>query len=174
MVFEPHVKNRVLERSQLHRMLANETWLLAEEYNLVADDESLTNVLKRHLRLLGRDELAAQPVTDDDGRTRIVDLMLAKSVEEAQNRREHLVIELKAPRVDLGHKELAQIRDYAQAVINDSQFDTTSTHWDFWVISSVTCVMSSSGRPTNADALPGYWTTGMRGTCGSGHEHGAR
>ncbi len=135
MVFEPAIKNRVLERSQLHRMLATETWLLAEEYNLVADDESLTNVLKRHLALLGRDELAAQPVTDEDGRTRIVDLMLAKSLEEAQNSREHLVIELKAPRVELGHRELDQVRDYAQSVANDSQFDTQTTHWDFWVIS---------------------------------------
>jgi hypothetical protein len=136
MVFEPEVKGRVLERTQLHRMLATETWLFGEEYHLVADDESLTNVLRRHLEALGRAQLAPEPVTDESGRTRIVDLMFAKSLEEAQNRREHLVIELKAPRVNLGHAEVDQIRDYAQAVANDPQFDKQSTHWDFWVIST--------------------------------------
>ena len=59
-----------------------------------SDDESLTNVLRRHLAYLKRDELAAEKVTDEHGRTRIVDLMLAKSLEHAANRREHLVVEL--------------------------------------------------------------------------------
>jgi len=68
--------------------------VFGEEYHLVADDESLTNVLRRHLAYLKRDELAAEKVTDEHGRTRIVDLMLAKSLEHAANRREHLVVEL--------------------------------------------------------------------------------
>jgi hypothetical protein len=117
-------------------MLATETWVFAEEFHLVADDESLTNVLRRHLAILGRDELAAEAVTDEDGRTRIVDLMLGKSLENAQNRREHLVVELKAPSVRLGHKEVAQIRDYAAAIAEDSQFDKETTTWDFWVVST--------------------------------------
>jgi hypothetical protein len=136
MVFDPEVRGRTLERSQLHRMLANETWLFGEEFHLVADDESLTNVLRRHLRILERDEMAARPVTDAEGRTRIVDLMLGKSIENARDRREHLVVELKAPAVKLGHRELAQIRDYATAVANDMQFDKDRTWWDFWVVST--------------------------------------
>jgi hypothetical protein len=136
LVFEPEVKGRTLERSQLHRMLANETWLFAEEFHLVVDDESLTNLLRKHLKILGRNEVAAKPVTDDKGRTRIVDLMLGKSIENAKDRREHLVVELKAPAVKLGHKELAQIRDYATAVANDTQFDKQRTWWDFWVVST--------------------------------------
>jgi hypothetical protein len=79
--------------------------------------------------------MAAKPVTDEHGGTRIVDLMLGKSLENAQNRREHLVVELKAPRVKLGHK-VAQIRDYAAAIAQDSQFDKETTSWDFWVIST--------------------------------------
>jgi hypothetical protein len=136
IIYEPEVQGRVLERSQLHRMLATETWIFGEEYHLLADDESLTNVLRRHLRYLGRDELAAEHVTDEHGRTRIVDLMLGKSLEHAANRREHLVVELKRPSVNVGHKEVAQIRDYAQAVADDAQFDKTTTQWDFWVVST--------------------------------------
>lgn len=136
LVFEKGVREHVLERSQLHRILAAETWVFGEEYHLVADDESLTNVLRRHLAILKRDELAAEKVTDEKGRTRIVDLMLAKSLEHATNRREHLVIELKRPTVKVGHEEVAQIRDYAQAVADDSQFDKSTTQWDFWVVST--------------------------------------
>lgn len=136
MVFEPEVKGRVLERSQLHRMLASETWVFGEEFNLLVDDEGLTNVLRRHLDYLERADLAPEPVTDEQGRPRIVDLMLGKSMEEAHNRREHLVLELKAPGVKVGHKEAAQIRDYAQAIASDSQFDKATTRWEFWVVST--------------------------------------
>lgn len=136
IIYEPEVQGRVLERSQLHRILTTETWIFGEEYHLLADDESLTNVLRRHLRELKRDELAAEHVTDEHGKTRIVDLMLGKSLEHAANRREHLVIELKRPSVTVGHKEVAQIRDYAQAVATDDQFDKAKTQWDFWVIST--------------------------------------
>lgn len=136
IIYEREIQARVLERSQLHRILATETWVFGEEYHLVADDESLTNVLRRHLRYLEREELAAEDVTDEHGRTRIVDLMLAKSLEHAANRREHLVIELKRPSVKVGHKEVAQIRDYAQAVADDAQFDKATTQWDFWVVST--------------------------------------
>lgn len=136
IIHEPGVQRRVLERSQLHRILATETWIFGEEYHLLADDESLTNVLRRHLRELERDDLASEHVTDAHGRTRIVDLMLGKSLEHAANRREHLVIELKRPSVTVGHKEVAQIRDYAQAVAADDQFDKAKTQWDFWIIST--------------------------------------
>jgi hypothetical protein len=136
IIFEREIQARLLERSQLHRILATETWLFGEEYHLVADDESLTNVLRRHLRCLERDAMAAENVTDEHGRTRIVDLMLAKSLEHSANRRGHVVIELKRPSVSIGHKEVAQIRDYAQAVADDAQFDKTATQWDFWVVST--------------------------------------
>lgn len=136
IIFERDVQARVLERSQLHRILATETWVFGEGYHLVADDESLTNVLRRHLAYLERDELAAEKVTDEHGRARIVDLMLAKSLEHAANRREHLVVELKRPSVRIGHTEVAQIRDYAQAVADDAQFDKASTQWDFWIVST--------------------------------------
>lgn len=152
LVYDPETRKLTLERSQLHRILATETWIFGEEYHLLVDDESLTNVLRRHLRYLERDDLAAEPVTDEDGRTRIVDLMLAKSQEEAQNRREHLVVELKSPKVKLGHKEVDQIRDYATAVAEDPQFDKSRTHWDFWIVSSdakevIQRQASQRGRP---------------------------
>jgi hypothetical protein len=50
--------------------------------------------------------------------------------------REHLVVELKAPRVKLGQKEVGQIKSYAQAVISDPQFQDARVSWDFWLVST--------------------------------------
>ncbi|MCZ7590540.1 MAG: ATP-binding protein [Gaiella sp.] len=136
LVFEPELRGVVKERTQLHRMVASETWIFGEEYALTADDESLTTVLKRHVKLLGRDDLAPEPVLRTDGSTGIVDLMLSRAVERRDKQREHLVLELKAPRVNVGTKEIGQIKSYAHAVAEDARFASTNTRWEFWVIST--------------------------------------
>lgn len=60
----------------------------------MADDESLTTLLKQHLQVLDRDELAPdQPVLDEQGRARIVDLLLGRALRHNREKREHLVVE---------------------------------------------------------------------------------
>lgn len=53
LVFNPQSKEQLLERSQLHRILANETWIFGEEFALTADDQTLTTVLEKHGEILG-------------------------------------------------------------------------------------------------------------------------
>lgn len=136
LVFDAESKSQLKERSQLHRILANETWLFGEEFALTADDESLNTVLTRHLQLLGRERLADEEVLDHDGRRRIVDLMLARSVEQVHSRLDHLVVELKAPKVRIGSHELTQIKTYAYAVMGDDRFNKLDVAWDFVVVSN--------------------------------------
>jgi hypothetical protein len=144
-----HVK----ERSQLHRMLAAETWVFGEEYALAADDNSLTTVLKNHLSFLGREDLAedvSSEVLDSEGSRGIVDLMLARSLSQHRNRREHLVIELKAPRVKIGDEQAQQIKKYAHAVAADPRFNTKDVSWDFIIVSGeVTGITDRERRATN-------------------------
>jgi Histidine kinase-, DNA gyrase B-, and HSP90-like ATPase len=137
LVFDPVSKEQLLERTQLHRILANETWIFGEEFALTADDQALTTVLEKHRKLLGRDDLAEDhPVLDDEGKVRVVDLMLARSLEQARNRREHLVIELKRPNVKIGDDALTQIKRYAYTVADDERFSKTEVEWDFVVVSN--------------------------------------
>ncbi len=136
LVFEPGLRAMVKERTQIHRMLASETWIFGEEYSLTVDDESLTSVLKRHLKLLGREELAPEPVVRTDGSIGIVDLMLSRAIERREKLLEHLVVELKAPSVSIGTKEISQIKSYAHAVAEDARFASTNTRWQFWVLST--------------------------------------
>lgn len=134
LVFDPEAKNRVKERSELHRILENECWVFGEEYNLHVSDRSLNEVLRQHCHLLDRDEPSGSPVLRDDGRRGIVDLMLSRASRHRLDERHHLVVELKRPGLVLGSAEFEQLSCYAQAVRKDDRFRDTRTTWDFWLI----------------------------------------
>jgi hypothetical protein len=138
LVLNPDIKKFVKERSELHKILAGETWVFGEEYALAINDESLSTTLQRHIEILGRPKTADDdsPAKDLEGHDRILDLMLSRRLPQARNRLEHLVIELKAPHVKVGDDEAAQIRKYATAVAGDQRFDTKDVQWDFIVVSS--------------------------------------
>jgi len=128
-------KERLKERSQLHRILADEVWLFGEQYTLAVDDQSLTEVLRKHVQLLGRTDLAPADlasVTDLDGTVRIVDMMLCKSVPQTQPHEfEHLVVELKRPKCHLGQDEIGQIENYALTIGRDERFKNSRARWKF-------------------------------------------
>ncbi len=131
-------KKTLLERTQLHRILVEELWIFGEQYSLGIDDESLANVLRKHISILERDDLAPSETTevsDLDGKNRVVDLMLYRQIPQLQpDHFEHLVIELKRPDCKLGQKELGQIENYAFSVADDERFDKSRTKWTFILV----------------------------------------
>lgn len=132
MVFDPEARRMVLERSQLHKILEHETWVFGEEYGLIVSDRSLREVLRRHLHRLGRDDFTDRDVLDDQGRRRIVDMMLS-GADRKGGRQRHLIVELKRPSLRLTLDEVLQIERYANAVMDDPRFGDAAT-WDFWLI----------------------------------------
>ncbi|GAA4045696.1 ATP-binding protein [Agromyces indicus] len=159
IVNEPDLKKVVKERSQLHRILANETWVFREEYALVGDDQTLRTVLRNNLGQLGGEvvtveDVESAEVVDGDGRVGVIDLMLSKVVEQRRDHREHLVIELKRPSVHIGRDEINQIEAYAEAVANDTRFAATDTRWEFWIVGDK-IADSSRGRTNQSGREPG-------------------
>lgn len=137
LLFNEKEKENLKERTQLHRLLAENTWVFGEEFFLSVDDQSLSEVLKKHLASQGASATIDAPVKRIDGKTGIVDLMLTRSIpSQRENELEHLIIELKRPTVDIGSKELAQVESYAFAVAEDERFNGLDTRWTFWVISN--------------------------------------
>lgn len=127
-------KRELNEPRQLHRILADEFWLFGEQYAIGVDEESLKNLLKSHVTILGRTALVEDlsDVKDLDGNDRRLDLMLYGSYPQSvQNSYEHLVIELKRPSRVLGKEEIGQIEDYAFTVSKDERFDKERTRWTF-------------------------------------------
>ncbi len=137
IIFQKENKEALLERSQLHRILASETWIFGEQFHMTVDDESLDHVLNKHLKLLGRKRQDDSSVLDEHGKVRIVDLMLSKRIPLPNaEQRQHLVIELKRPKQRIDGKVQNQIMDYAIAVSSDERFKDTQTQWQFWAVSN--------------------------------------
>lgn len=138
LIFGEQSKKLLKERSQLHRMIAeNNTWIFGEEFNLTVDDQSLTEVLRKHQRLIGKETVIDRSVKRIDGRVGIVDLMLSRSVPLSRaEEREHLVVELKRPSCTIGKEEIGQVEDYAFAIAEDERFRSVKTRWIFWVVSN--------------------------------------
>lgn len=136
LVFDKLSRKHTKERRQLHRILAQETWIFGEEWSLTGDDVRLTEVLKNHLSLLEQDaELASgDAVLREDGRDGIPDLVLGRKMRIAKNSYEQLVVELKRPGHTLEDKDVMQIRSYASAIKADPRFDQQNVSWEFWLI----------------------------------------
>ncbi|SHM18717.1 ATP-binding protein [Bradyrhizobium lablabi] len=138
IIFNPEMKKRLKERSQLHKILAENTWIFGEEYNLWVNDRSLHAILEKH-----KQHLDPEIVIDDDvkiiDKTRgIVDLMFSRTTRRHRaDDIENLVVELKAPKVKIGSDELTQAKKYAFAIADDERFNTvTGIKWHFWIVSN--------------------------------------
>jgi len=137
LVFDAEFKHAVRERTQLHRIVAENAWIFGEQYHLSVDDQSLTEVLKKHIAARNREVEIDEPVKRADGRRGIVDLMFSRNIQLAgSENREHLVVELKRPDVKIDSDAAAQIESYAFAVADDERFRAVPAKWVFWAVSS--------------------------------------
>ncbi|RJO73137.1 MAG: DNA mismatch repair protein [Myxococcales bacterium] len=137
ILFSYEGKNKLKERQHLHRIIAENTWIFGEEFHLSVDDQSLTEVLRKHLAILDKDRTELAPVKTLEGGTGIVDLMLSKKIPQPRRDQiEHLVIELKRPSQDITSEVTTQIEKYAFAVAEDERFKGTPTRWIFWAVSN--------------------------------------
>jgi hypothetical protein len=79
ILFDYDARHKLRERSQLHKILEQNTWIFGEEYNLCASDKDLTTVLKAHREKLDPDLVIDDPVKVINKTRGIVDLMLSRA-----------------------------------------------------------------------------------------------
>jgi Histidine kinase-, DNA gyrase B-, and HSP90-like ATPase len=152
LIFDADVRGSVLERAHLHKIVEGAPWIFGEEFATHVSDQSLTTLLRQHLNVMGRTDLVDLPVLDADGADRRIDFMFGRAIELHQNAREHLVVEIKRPTVEIGRAESDQIEDYARAVAKDPRFDQASTKWTFVIVGvdvkdEIVNRVRSSGKP---------------------------
>lgn len=154
LLFDEDLQKVVKERSQLHKILADNTWVFGEEFHLSVSDQVLTEVLKKHLKATKRTDIVVDnPVKRVDGSKGVIDLMLTRAIKTNRpDELEHLIVELKAPSVVIGQTEINQIESYAFAVAEDERFKNVNVRWDFWIIS--TDMDKIARRKSRTDGLP--------------------
>ena len=138
IVFDPELKGRLKERSQLHKILAENTWIFGEEYNLWVNDKDLKRVLEKHKKHLDPSISIDEPVKVIGKKRGIIDLMFSRVTRRHRsNDMEHMIVELKAPKVKIGSAEIVQAKTYAIAVSSDERFSTVNgIKWHFWIVSN--------------------------------------
>jgi hypothetical protein len=133
---EDHSRD-LLERAQLHQVIAQNIWLFGEQYNLTVSDKGLTQVLRKHAKQARVKKVIDRPVRRLDGSVGIVDLMISRAAKPMRSGEiEHLIIELKRPSVEIGVNELQQAFSYAAAVAADDRFSVGHAEWEFWIVSA--------------------------------------
>jgi len=138
------------ERSQLHKIVQKHLWVFGERYNgapVLFSDKNLENNLARL-----RDEyLKFEPsekddnvilLEDEDGKS-ISDLFFFNEKILDDERREVMVVELKAPKVKLSKKELGQAEDYAFQIQQRGVFPDALTYRVILVSSDITPFVKS-------------------------------
>lgn len=138
IVFDPEHKEKLKERSQLHQILAANTWVFGEEYNLWVSDGDLKRVLEKHRAVLDPSIRIDEPVKVVGQKRGIIDLMFSRAVRNHKpDDKEHMIVELKAPKVKIGPDEITQIMKYQHAVTSDERFNTVpGLRWHFWIVSN--------------------------------------
>jgi Histidine kinase-, DNA gyrase B-, and HSP90-like ATPase len=138
LLFDLDLKKHFKERSQLHKILEENTWIFGEQFALTLSDKSLTEVLARVIeRRNTKRTRKSVEVKRADGRRGIIDLFLSRSVPMPRpEEREYLIVELKAPSIKISSAETSQVRSYAYAIQEDERFRGIKARWEFWVIST--------------------------------------
>ncbi|MDO0787994.1 ATP-binding protein [Xanthomonas campestris pv. campestris] len=139
LLFNKETKKRLLERDQLHKALAAESWIFKEDFNLAGSEKSLENALAIHTGKLGSrsdDKVSAAPVLREGDKGGRIDLMLARAIQPTEGVHEYLVVELKRASKKIDSEVLTQIESYAIAVAQDPRFHQKQTRWTFLAVAS--------------------------------------
>ena len=130
------LSKHVKERSELHKFLTKMLWIFGEQYSnnttLLSDKN-----LEQNLKKLSEDCMEYKASKKDDNineavtgsaKKNITDLFMYSERILDEEKREVLIVELKAPKVKITPKELSQVRKYATQIAqspyapNDVQF----------------------------------------------------
>ena len=125
------------ERSQLHKIIEAHTWMFDSKYHLATSDKSFRTIVQRLRTKAGLPDLSTEEINQINGIEDIPDLFLAAQRDYPVGiKHQHLLIELKAPKVNLGREEVDQVRRYADIILESDEFDKKSAHWDICLVSS--------------------------------------
>lgn len=137
------LSKHVKERSELHKFLTKMLWIFGEQYSnntTLFSDKNLEN----NLRKLSEDCMEYKASKNDDNingvvtgsaKKNITDLFMYSERILDEEKREVLIVELKAPKVKISPKELGQVRKYATQIAQ-SDYAPHDVNFVIYLVSS--------------------------------------
>lgn len=155
------------ERTQLHKVLERMLWIFGEVYNdstKMLSDRNLEN----NLQALRNDLLTFKEAKNKENVTvlpkgsklkTITDLFLYSEKIISEEKKEVLVVELKAPRVKISPKELQQVKTYAFQINQRGEFPKNLMYKILLIGSDLTdqTVVELAGTSQNRNNPYFYW-----------------
>lgn len=145
------ISKKLRERSQLHKIVEKELWLFGEEYGastvLWSDTKLANNLDDLHETYMGYEPTDGDENLISEYKEKygdITDLFFYNERKLGNNRREVMIVELKAPYCKLSQKELNQVEKYAFKIEEMSAFPKDKTTYKIILISSDITKMARS------------------------------
>ena len=130
LVFNPDLKAN--EPDHLQRFMENHYWILGEQYHLItAAEPRFEEALRRYVYILKGE----RPVVsiDHPDKNKEMDLFMVRQLLNNDSIN-NVVVELKHPRVNLGSKELEQVKRYMGVILEQDEFNAPNMSWEFYLI----------------------------------------
>jgi len=148
LVHDEKYKKKLKERSQLHKIIEKETWIFGSEFEkkVGTSDKALTAVLTENLTINNVDADEIEKIQaelkkgkGEDPLLRLIPDLYMWNDYKVNDRKivKNLVVELKAPKVSIGDKEINQIQDQRKAIQRNTRYAVTNENqWVFYILSS--------------------------------------
>ena len=123
------------ERDHIQNIIETHYWLFGEQYNLVSADATMKRALESYINILYGASSPSGTLTPDEDNNRRMDIFMC-GARQIENQFEHsleenIVVELKAPSINLSLKVLRQIEDYMNYIRKQPQFASIKRRWKF-------------------------------------------
>ncbi len=150
LIHDNFYKKHLRERSQLHKIVERETWIFGKdyEYQLGTSDQALTKVLRQHLKIndldIGQYSALQDEINKDANNLekhlkKIPDLYLWRRYQGQKYKTVmNLVIELKAPKVDINKAAKTQAEKIYSGIAQATGSGYTvseNNKWEYYLIS---------------------------------------
>jgi hypothetical protein len=137
IVFEPKHRRTIKERGELDVLVRDNTWLFGEGFHFTMAEAGLTKIMRRVSNELALKRTKGAKARKPDGKVGRIDSFMGRLVPHGDEKhREFLLIELKRPSLTIGRKELDQLEDYVNSILAQPDFVSTSTNWNFYLVTS--------------------------------------
>lgn len=137
IVFDPASRRSAKERGELDVVIRDHTWIFGEDFHITMPEAGLTKIMHRVADDLLVPRAKKATLKKPDGKNGRIDQFLGRVVPHPNKaHREYLVVELKKPALVVGRKELNQLEDYMAALTSQHDFNTTSTNWTFFLVTT--------------------------------------
>jgi len=133
LVFNENLKANEVEHIQ--RVVEQHYWIFGEQYHIVtAAEPKFETALRNYLYLLHGEKKSVKMSHPDKNKE--MDIFMCRQDVRAgeQSLIDNVVVELKAPRVSLGKKELDQVETYLRVILNTQEFNDRAAKWTFYLV----------------------------------------